>query len=1116
MIECWAGVGGLALALLSMGVQFWSLSAECDPTAVQVSQSCMPQTVHVQRVETLRASMLVPFLRKRRIRGIIMGGGSPCQGNSALNSGRKGLSDARSQQPFVLRQLRHDIEKLPEAADIEILSLLENVASMQSDVLAQYNEWMNGPPVKVAAGQCGWVQRNRFLWLVSRKGAVSSALTPPEDWDWVQPSDSGIAILAYQGKKPIPAKVAFADGFRPLLDPVNVVRSKGEGAMYPFTREFWHPADRVREASAEAVERFYEDSRRFPPSAYEAGNLLWKKEQWRTVSPEERSQLMGWPAHVTDACPGGGQRRRQARNSLVGNGFHLPTLIAVLCMIPQLLGEKLPGSWCLADEKDLHARLVHTVWEPRYLDTCPGLLDAPAVVHSMQALFQTLPIPPLVWDRVSRALGRLDLRSLQAYTAWQKRRGCTGECLGPHPLLAQDRATVFAGLSGQRWSSEATRGLDPLLPPGLGKDSHLAEAQLLPDPFHSRPWPEDDVQFVIEAVTVWRQRLPWYAETQRKVLKQVARALAPLEASLDCFCVSSSRRVASEKRPGFAAFLTVLLRWPDWDQPLNFIQGYDIVGTVEMSGVFRSAAVPAQAHFDDWLGPAAVEAVDRIMQSKPPLFHEEIWHTTQEEQVKGFCGPIHSREWMDCKYGAGLWRPLERFLIRQADNKLRVIDNARKTGHNAVTSMCETITTVLQQLAVQTVDDLAEVPWFQPRVGTDDLPDAYRGLPVSPDQQGYSIIAICHPETGWGFLELWGLAFGLQSAVTNFNRLPLLGIAGARRILYSLSSSYFDDELSLEIVKDHDVSQRGLQLLFRCLGAAPQASKTFVSSDNRVYLGSSIHVGDVCQSGFVRVQPKATTTQKVLDFLVEALHTGFLDADTAGKLRGDLQWMFTHCSGHVGKFANPLLAQTQQVGKLVLDEEAVDTLRFLHTIVSTSRPRDICVLPQTQAHVLCYSDASFEDGELRMGWVLFEKGHRPVGYSCVVPPSEIATWVVREQQIYVGESLAILTALRALPHRFAQRSVLWFLDNQASLSSLIRGTSTQDDVHELVQGVHLTLHQLSCRCWWEWVDTESNISDGLSRSGVLDPWTQSQDWDLVELPFPPSAARSEYLTPLEA
>ena len=87
--------------------------------------------------------------------------------------------------------------------------------------------------------------------------------------------------------------------------------------------------------------------------------------------------------------------------------------------------------------------------------------------------------------------------------------------------------------------------------------------------------------------------------------------------------MSSSRRVASEKRPAFAAFLTVLLRWPDWDQPLNFIKGYDIVGTVEMSGVFRSADVPAQTHFDEWLGPAAVEAVDRIMKSKPPLFQED-------------------------------------------------------------------------------------------------------------------------------------------------------------------------------------------------------------------------------------------------------------------------------------------------------------------------------------------------------------------------------------------------------------------------------------------------------------------------------------------------------------
>ena len=120
IIECWAGVGGLALALLSMGVHFWSVAAECSEAAVQVSQACMPQTVHIQRMEDLRASMFIPFLRKRRVRGIIMGGGSPCQGNSALNCNRLGLPDARSQQPALLTQLRKDISALPEAEGLEI------------------------------------------------------------------------------------------------------------------------------------------------------------------------------------------------------------------------------------------------------------------------------------------------------------------------------------------------------------------------------------------------------------------------------------------------------------------------------------------------------------------------------------------------------------------------------------------------------------------------------------------------------------------------------------------------------------------------------------------------------------------------------------------------------------------------------------------------------------------------------------------------------------------------------------------------------------------------------------------------------------------------------------
>ena len=48
---------------------------------------------------------------------------------------------------------------------------------------------------------------------------------------------------------------------------------------------------------------------------------------------------------------------------------------------------------------------------------------------------------------------------------------------------------------------------------------------------------------------------------------------------------------------------------------------------------------------------------------------------------------------MDATYGVGRWRPQVRFLIHQAE-KTRVIDDARRGGHNEGTKMEETIFTV--------------------------------------------------------------------------------------------------------------------------------------------------------------------------------------------------------------------------------------------------------------------------------------------------------------------------------------------------------------------------------------------------------------------------------------
>ena len=150
-------------------------------------------------------------------------------------------------------------------------------------------------------------------------------------------------VLSFARKKPLPPRVFFHQGFNVLFDPTMVVKEQGNGAMHPFTREFFHPSDRTRLSSPAAVARFYDDDRRFPPAAYEEGSLLWRDSAWRQPEPSERCQMMGWPSQFTSkSASSGGTRPAAVQNSLIGNGFHIPTMLAVLCLIPQILATKLP------------------------------------------------------------------------------------------------------------------------------------------------------------------------------------------------------------------------------------------------------------------------------------------------------------------------------------------------------------------------------------------------------------------------------------------------------------------------------------------------------------------------------------------------------------------------------------------------------------------------------------------------------------------------------------------------------------------------------------------------------------------------------------------------------
>ena len=158
---------------------------------------------------------------------------------------------------------------------------------------------------------------------------------------------------------------------------------------------------------------------------------------------------------------------------------------------------------------------------------------------------------------------------------------------------------------------------------------------------------------------------------------------------------------------------------------------------------------------------------------------------------------------------------------------------------------------------------------------------------------------------------------------------------------------------------------------------------------------------------------------------------------------------------------------------------------------------------------MIYSDASWpsrvagtkEITEPRLGWVIFDprSSQPPQGFSFVVGQTVLSRLITRKQQILAVEAFAAAAAPWLLPEVFRGRESIWFIDNAAAVSTLIRGSSRPEDIDNLAASAAFQNAELDHRVWYEWIDSDSNPADGLSRDGLADTWTRKQGWDLKDV-----------------
>ena len=699
---------------------------------------------------------------------------------------------------------------------------------------------------------------------------------------------------------------------------------------------------------------------------------------------------------------------------------------------------------------------------------------------------------------------RVCLAPFSQFEHWLLQRHFSDECGFDWPSLrSRDPARAMR---------QPKSDFKPPIPTDVSAAQHVTRAMGMTHPFALEPALEKDLQFAIERNVELQLDLQAERDLSYNCLRDVSRALQPLDDWL-----LQHRHVAhvAGMRPAFVAALVILLRWPDKTLPQCLANGFPLVGPIPPSGIFRPIE-PRPEPLVPLLGSDAAAYVDsleadtRLHPSADIILSESL-----KEQKLGLLGPFQPRAYFDKLYGHGLWRPLKRHTVHQGD-KERPIDDGKAGRHNECSQLSETIVNQRPDFPVAVLRAWfsAAVRKFHPAsaaqehvlqsqlsrmtilAGTEDLWKGYRQNHPTREHMAVNIITFVHPGCGKRvYAQLFGLPFGLASAVNQFNRAPQLITATLRRVLLLVGGHYFDDSIQFEVDRLAGSHKRLFARLLQMFGVVVSHAKRQHMTVMPRFLGMVTDFSQVHTSGHITLHGCPDTVERAKAMLEGFLQTRKVTSGQAAKARGVLNWLEMSLLGRplTAAFAG-LIARQYYESTDSLTPALQGCIECLLLAFNTVPARSVPLFPRHEAPLLIYTDASTEapnDTGCRIGFWIMDRGLVHVS-SVDVPTSALSQWLARKTYINLLELLAAPILATCAPQLLRGRDVLWFIDNQAALAALVRSASSAQDISQLALFTGVAFTRLRCNPWYEWIPSRQNPSDPLSRSGLQDPHVREQ------------------------
>ena len=327
VIDLFAGIGGLHGALKKAGVtKMYSVFVEKDKECRRLLRRRHPGSeLHGDVCSFGVKEIQAAFDRCGSVAGIIVGGGSPCQGLSKLSSLRERLDDPRSRLFHEAVRIFQEVEAIAQDRGVWHVKFLENVVGDVADI--QEMSWhLNMRPVMVESGNISRVKRPRLYWMSVSPEGGPAAVWKVTDWFDHLSLETELEPLSVFLQEDVYWEAGSKD---PQLRLPTFTRA------IPRTRPPPDPAG-LRGTSPGVLRggRLMGIGYRYPPYTYGRRYMVETTDQGlRPLRAEEREVLMGYDkGHTLAMLKKSPETLQEVRTSedlrcaAIGNSFHVNTV----------------------------------------------------------------------------------------------------------------------------------------------------------------------------------------------------------------------------------------------------------------------------------------------------------------------------------------------------------------------------------------------------------------------------------------------------------------------------------------------------------------------------------------------------------------------------------------------------------------------------------------------------------------------------------------------------------------------------------------------------------------------------------------------------------------------